>query len=103
MCVVAGRLPLVLAGFQSNVLRHHHLYVTSLCALTGGRGGSLLLNWLQQRVPPTGRLSVSADPSVTGFYRRHGFRPEDDDDPTMLHWAPPPIHDGEPVTKRAKQ
>ena len=103
VCVVAGRLPLALAGFRRDFVRDDHLYVTSLCALTGGRGGSLLVGWLQRRVPPTGRLCLSADPSVAGFYRRHGFRPEDGSEPGSWWWTPPPLDSTQPVAKRAKR
>ena len=91
VCVVAGRLPLALAGFCPVGRHPNRHYVTALCALTGGRGGSLLVDWLQRWVSqqPHGSLSLSADRSVTAFYRRHGFRPRSDGDEDELRWYPP--------------
>ena len=89
VCMVAGRLPLALAGFHREGLQRDGLYVTGLCALTGGRGGSLVVDWLQRRVRRGGSLTLCADPSVAGFYERHGFRPRDDGDPGTLRWTAP--------------
>ena len=90
VCVVAGRLPLALAGFHSLPVHPNHHYVTALCALTGGRGGSLLVDWLKRWVSrvPKGRLLLDADRSVATFYEQHGFGPSSDRNDGEFRWPP---------------
>lgn len=71
VCLVAG-LPLATMAWRVDV--HGDFYVVALCSVTKSRGGSILIEFLRERLPAKRDICLEAGDDVLGFYETtHGF------------------------------